>query len=145
MQVDIQVQKFCYYLRIWCLKSFCKKVIQNAWMGDEKAEVSVVLADDGFVQSLNKQYRHKDQPTNVLSFENEGLLAGDIVVAYQTTLRESKEKEIPFHAHLAHLLTHGALHLQGYDHLTDKQAEKMEKLEIKLLAKLGYSNSYKEY
>lgn len=144
MQVDIQVRKWCYYGRVWQLKSFCQSVIQNAWKGDEQAEVSVVLADDNFVQSLNKQYRHKDKPTNVLSFENEGLMAGDIVVAYETTLRESKEKGIPFRAHLAHLLTHGILHLQGYDHMTDKQAEKMEKLEIKLLQKLGYENPYKE-
>ena len=144
MQVDIQVRDWHYYGRIWQLRFFCQKVIQNAWNGDEKAEVSVVLADDSFVQSLNKQYRHKDKPTNVLSFENEGLMAGDIVVAYQTTLREAKEKGISFQAHLAHLLTHGTLHLQGYDHLTDKQAEKMEKLEIKLLQKLGYKNPYKE-
>ena len=144
MQVEIQVRNWHYYVRIWRLKSFCRRVIQNAWKGDERAEVSVVLADDDFVQSLNKQYRHKDQPTNVLSFENEGLMAGDIVVAYQTTLRESKDKGISFRAHLAHLLTHGTLHLQGYDHVTDKQAEKMEKLEIKLLQKLGYENPYKE-
>ena len=143
MKVEIQVQNWRYYGRILRLKSFCKKVIQNAWAGDKQAEISLVLANDDFVQSLNKQYRHKDKPTNVLSFENEGLLAGDIVVAYQTTLHESKEKGISFHAHLAHLLIHGTLHLQGYDHLTDKQAEKMEKVEIKLLAKLGYNNPYK--
>ena len=144
MQIDIQVSNWFYYGRIWRLRSFCRKVIQNAWQGDERAEISVVLADDDFVRNLNKQYRHKDKPTNVLSFENEGLLAGDIVVAYQTTLREAREQGISFRAHLAHLLTHGTLHLQGYDHLTDKQAEKMEKLEIKLLKKLGYNNPYKE-
>ena len=144
MQVDIQVRNWRYYGRIFQLKSFCKKVIENAWKGDDKAEVSLVLADDAFVWKLNKQYRHKDKPTNVLSFENEGLLAGDIVVAYQTTLREAKEQGISFRAHLAHLLTHGTLHLQGYDHLTDKQAQKMEKLEVQLLAKMGYKNPYKE-
>ena len=144
MQVDIQVRNWRYYWHILRLKSFCQKVIQNAWAGDVKSEISVVLADDDFVQNLNKLYRHKDMPTNVLSFENGGLLAGDIVVAYQTTSREAKEKGISFRAHLAHLLTHGTLHLQGYDHLTDKQAEKMEKLEIKLLKKLGYQNPYKE-
>ena len=144
MQIDIQVRDWRYYIRVGRLKSFCQKVIQNAWLGDENAEISVVLADDDFVQSLNRQYRHTNKPTNVLSFENEGLMAGDIVVAYQTTLRESKEKGISFRAHLAHLLTHGTLHLQGYDHLIDKQAEKMEKLEIKLLKKLGYQNPYGE-
>ena len=144
MQVGIQVHNWRYYGRVGRLKSFCQKVIQNAWTGDEGAEVSVVLANDDFVQSLNKQYRHKNKPTNVLSFENEGLLAGDIVVAYQTTKKEAKEKGISFSAHLAHLLTHGTLHLQGYDHLNDKQAQKMEKLEIKLLEKMGYENPYKE-
>ena len=144
MQIDIQVRYWCYYAHIWQLKSFCRNVIQNAWKGDKKAEISLVLADDDFVQNLNKLYRHKDKPTNVLSFENEGLLAGDIVVAYQTTLREAKEQGISFRAHLAHLLTHGTLHLQGFDHLTDKQALKMEKLETQLLAKLGYQNPYKE-
>ena len=144
MQIDIQIRNWRYYGRIWRLRSFCQNVIQNAWQGDEKAEVSLVLADDAFVQNLNKQYRHKDKPTNVLSFENEGLLAGDIVVAYQTTLREARAQGISFRAHLAHLLTHGTLHLQGYDHLTDKQAQKMEKLEVQLLAKLGYQNPYKE-
>ena len=144
MQVDIQVFDKRYYLHILRLKSFCQKVIQNAWQQNDEAEVSLVLADDGFVHSLNKQYRHQDKPTNVLSFENEGLLAGDIVVAYQTTKKEAKEKGISFSAHLAHLLTHGTLHLQGYDHLNDKQAQKMEKLEIKLLEKMGYENHYKE-
>ena len=144
MQIDIRVCNFRYYIRIGRLKSFCRRVIQNAWAGDENAEISLVLADDNFVRSLNKQYRHKDKPTNVLSFENEGLMAGDIVIAYQTTLLEAREKHISFRAHLAHLLTHGTLHLQGWDHLTDKQADKMEKMEIRLLKKLGYQNPYEE-
>lgn len=144
MQIDIQIRDKRYYLHILRLKSFCRKVIQNAWKGNDEAELSLVLADDDFVQSLNKLYRHQDKPTNVLSFENEGIFAGDIVVAYQTTKKEAKEKDISFSAHLAHLLTHGTLHLQGDDHLNDKQADKMEKLEVKLLKKLGYDNPYKE-
>ena len=104
--------------------------------------VSVVLADNDFVQRLNKQYRGKDNPTNVLSFENELPLAGDIVVAYGVTRDEAKAQGKSFSAHLAHLLTHGTLHLQGYDHLNDKQAKKMEQLEIKLMKRLGYKNPY---
>ena len=113
-------------------------------MGQPDAEISVVLADDDFVHALNKQYRGKDKPTNVLSFENEGIQAGDIVVAYGVLTREAKEMHKPFLVHLAHLLVHGTLHLQGYDHLTDKQANKMEKLEIKLLKEMGYDNPYSE-
>ena len=79
----------------------------------------------------------------MLSFENEPPLAGDIVVAYGVTKAEAKAQGKTFAAHLAHLLTHGALHLQGYDHLTDRQAQKMEKLETKLMKKLGYADPYK--
>lgn len=144
MQIEIQVRDLRFYLHHLAIKKFCRKVIKNAWAGDERAEVSVVLADDDFVHQLNKQYRGKDKPTNVLSFENEGLCAGDIVIAYGVLKREAHSEQKPFLSHLAHLLTHGTLHLQGYDHLTDKQANKMEKKEIQLLKKLGYPNPYQE-
>jgi len=142
MQIDIQVLDKHFYLYHVCLKRFCKKIIQNAWTKDDQAVVSVVLASNDFVHDLNKRYRKKDAPTNVLSFENEWPLAGDIIVAYGVTRDEARAQKKSFLAHLAHLLTHGALHLQGYDHLTDKQATKMERLEIKLLRQLGYENPY---
>ncbi len=144
MQIDIQVREGRFYLHTLFLKRFCRRVIEAAWRGDKNAEVSVVLADDDFVHTLNKQYRGKDKPTNVLSFENEGLCAGDIVVAYGVLKREAQAEKKPFLSHLAHLLVHGTLHLQGYDHLTDKQADKMEAQEIKILKKLGYQNPYQE-
>ena len=144
MQIEIQVRDLRFYLHHFAIKKFCRKVIENAWAGDERAEVSVVLADDDFVHQLNKQYRGKDKPTNVLSFENEGLCAGDIVIAYGVLKREAHSEQKSFLSHLAHLLTHGTLHQQGYDHLTDKQANKMEKKEIQLLKKLGYPNPYQE-
>ena len=143
MQVDVQVLDKHFYLKRLFLKRFCQRVIQNAWAGSDDAIVSVVLADNDFVHALNKQYRKKDKPTNVLSFENEPPLAGDIVVAYGVTRDEAKAQGKSFVAHLANLLTHGTLHLQGYDHLTDKQAQKMEKLETKLMQKLGYADPYK--
>ena len=87
--------------------------------------------------------------TNVLPFENavrppkgQPWLAGDIIVAYQTVVREAKAQGKTFAAHLAHLLVHGALHLQGYDHLTARQARPMENLEIKIMKRLGYENPY---
>ena len=141
--VDIQIRDkhFWFLMRP---KAFCRHVIESAWIGHPDAEISVVLADDDIVHTLNKHYRGKDKPTNVLSFENEGLCAGDIVVAYGVLAREAREQHKSFRAHLAHLLVHGTLHLQGYDHLTEKQAQKMETLETKIMQKLGYEDPYKE-
>ena len=141
--VDIQIRD----KHLWRLirpRAFCRHIISSAWMGSPEMEVSVVLADDSFVHALNKQYRGKDKPTNVLSFENEGFCAGDIVIAYGVLCREAKEQHKSFRAHLAHLLVHGTLHLQKYDHLTDKQAKKMESLETKIMQKLGYADPYQE-
>ena len=147
--ISIQVKEKRFYLRCLGLKKFCRCVIESAWQGYEPAEVSVVLADDHFVHVLNREYRGKDQPTNVLSFENkmkppkgQPWMAGDIVVAYQTVVREAKAQGKAVSEHLAHLLIHGTLHLQGYDHLTAKQAKPMEKLEIQIMKKLGYGNPY---
>lgn len=143
MRIDIQVQDKHFYLKRPFLKKFCRRVIQNAWMGSDAVIVSLVLANNEFVHQLNKEYRGKDKPTNVLSFENEAPLAGDIVVAYGVTRDEAKAQGKTFSAHFAHLLTHGALHLQGYDHLNERQAQKMEKLETKLMKQLGYDDPYK--
>ena len=143
MQINVRVLDRHFYFQKLFVKNFCRAVIQNAWKGDPEVIVSVVLANNDFVHDLNKQYRNKDCPTNVLSFENEAPLAGDIVVAYGVTREEAKAQGKTFLAHLAHLLTHGALHLQGYDHLTEKQAQKMESLEKKLMRRLGYSDPYK--
>lgn len=143
MQIDVQVLDKHFYLKKPLLKRFCRKVIQNAWKGKPDVQISVVLADNDFVQLLNKRYRKKDKPTNVLSFENEWPLAGDIIVAYGVTRDEAIAQGKTFAAHLAHLLTHGTLHLQKYDHLTEKQAQKMEKMETKLMRQLGYADPYK--
>ena len=143
LTIDVQILE----KRFWRLirpTAFCRHVIETAWMGNPDAEISVVLADDNFVHDLNKRYRKKDKPTNVLSFENEGLCAGDIVVAYGVLAREARAQKKTFRAHLAHLLVHGTLHLQKYDHLTDRQAKKMESLETKIMQKLGYSDPYRE-
>ncbi len=144
MQIDIQVLEKKFYLKKPLLKRFCRKIIEHAWDKDDtEAIVSVVLADNDFVQDLNKRYRGKDSPTNVLSFENEWPMAGDIVLAYGVLCAEAKAQGKTFSAHLAHLLTHGALHLQGYDHLNAKQAKEMEKLETDLMSELGYKDPYK--
>lgn len=104
---------------------------------------TLALSDDAHVQGLNQQFRGQDKPTNVLSFpQNQERYMGDVVMAYETLVRESESLDIPLAHHLAHLTLHGALHLQGYDHETPSEAEIMEAKEIKLLAKLNIPNPY---
>ena len=119
-------------------------------------EVAVRLTDDAEVQTLNRDFRSKDKPTNVLSFPQvqndllEGLansddgeiLLGDIVLARETCAREAQEKAISIADHATHLIVHGTLHLVGYDHGDDASAGAMEALEVKALASLGIANPY---
>ena len=113
--------------------------------------VSVLLADDAAVQALNRTWRGKDKPTNVLSFPaapqprhaGVAMPLGDLVLAYDTLLRESAEQSKPLAHHLVHLLVHGTLHLLGQDHETgEAEADAMEALEIAALAGLGIPNPY---
>ena len=105
-------------------------------------EVVVMLADDETVRSLNRDWRKIDKPTNVLSFPAaetpgiEPLMLGDIVIAYETLTRECEAEDRVFLHHLAHLAVHGFLHLMGYDHQNDSDAEAMEQLETAILARL---------
>ena len=108
------------------------------------ADLSIAFMDDTQIQALNSQYRGKDTPTNVLSFPSVGPLLGDIVLSYETIAREAEAKSVSFSNHLSHLLIHGFLHLQGYDHLTDTDAAEMEAIEITALAQLGIDNPYEK-
>ncbi|MBR4860459.1 MAG: rRNA maturation RNase YbeY, partial [Alphaproteobacteria bacterium] len=109
------------------------------------AEVSIVLIDDAEIHELNREYRGKDNPTNVLSFElGDDVLLGDIYISLDTVTREAVEQKKSVAEHTAHMVVHGVLHLLGYDHLDDNQAKKMEAKEIKTLAALGIKNPYVE-
>jgi probable rRNA maturation factor len=115
----------------------------------EAAELSVVLTDDARIRVLNKTWRGLDKPTNVLSFpgsdeddEEIGPLLGDIVVAYETTAREAETEAKRLGDHLTHLVVHGLLHLFGYDHIDDDEAEEMEALETEILAAIGIDDPY---
>lgn len=121
-----------------CITGWCSATIPAG-----KGSVCVVLADDATLRDLNHQFRGKDKPTNVLSFAGEGDALGEIVLSYETLKAEAKAQAKPFANHLAHLVVHGCLHLLGYDHERESEAEAMEAKEKKILAGLGISDPYK--
>jgi len=108
-----------------------------------KLEVSVVFSDDLQLHHLNNLYRQKDRPTNVLSFNSDadGEL-GDIILAYETVMKEAQEEKIPSFDHTIHLIIHGFLHLLGYDHEDEQDARKMEKMETHILKTLEIADPY---
>jgi probable rRNA maturation factor len=113
-------------------------------------EISILLSDDQTVRALNRQWRGLDRPTNVLSFpaavpKNDGIppMLGDIAIAYETLAREAAEESKPLLHHLAHLVVHGYLHLMGYDHQSESEAEAMEALERDILLGLRIPDPYR--
>ncbi|WP_331343854.1 rRNA maturation RNase YbeY [Cellvibrio sp. UBA7661] len=116
----------------------------------EDAEVSLYIVDEEEGQELNCEYRGKDYPTNVLSFpadipEEVGVpLLGDLVVCAPVVEREAAEQDKTLAAHWAHMLVHGSLHLLGFDHIEDAEAEEMEALETEIITGLGYPAPYQE-
>ena len=115
--------------------------------GDE-VEMTVRIVDEAESHELNLTYRGKDRPTNVLSFpfecpdEVELPLLGDLVICRQVVEREAAEQEKPLMAHWAHMVVHGSLHLLGYDHIEDDEAEDMESLETQIMQGLGFDDPY---
>lgn len=118
---------------------------------------NLCLSNDNEIHTLNKEFRHQDKPTNVLSFANiddpyfskqikneKTIEMGDIIIALETMLTEAEEKKISLHDHFCHLLTHGVLHLLGYDHIKDDEANHMENFEIRILNLLNINNPYEE-
>lgn len=114
------------------------------------AELSIRIVDSAESQALNRRYRGKDRPTNVLAFraelpaELELPLLGDLVICREVVEAEAAEQAKPLDAHWAHMVIHGTLHLVGYDHDTDEQAAIMEALEADILAELGWPNPYQQ-
>src|SRR5712672_908384 len=120
-----------------------------------EAELAVMLTDDAGIRTLNSNWRGIDKPTNVLSFpalqptgqggpDDPPRMLGDIAIAYETTRKEADDEQKPFDHHLSHLAVHGFLHLIGYDHEKDDDAEAMESLEREILAQLGIPDPYAE-
>ena len=126
--------------------------LQNELVGTA-VEMTIRIVDAEESQALNRDYRAQDKPTNVLSFVFEqppGLAEmgeslpylGDLVICASVVKREAEQQKKSLEAHWAHMIVHGTLHLQGYDHIEDNQAEEMEALEIKIMQALGHQNPY---
>ncbi len=125
---------------------------QAAWSEDHEAGVVLRIVGEAESRAFNRDYRDKDYPTNILSFpydmpalpdeEEEAEYLGDLVVCLPILEREASEQGKSFTQHWAHLLIHGLLHLQGYDHINDDEAEEMEALETDILARLGFPDPY---
>ncbi|MBN6080880.1 rRNA maturation RNase YbeY [Aggregatibacter actinomycetemcomitans] len=114
----------------------------------DEVEMTVRIVDEMESHALNLNYRGKDRPTNVLSFpfecpdEVELPLLGDLVICRQVVEHEAQEQEKPLMAHWAHMVVHGSLHLLGYDHIEDDEAEEMESLETQIMIGLGFVDPY---
>ncbi len=116
--------------------------------GLDQGELVIRLVDEEESQALNREYRSKDRPTNVLSFPFEAPvvaesdLLGDLVICATVVVAEAAAQNKPLEAHWAHMVVHGVLHLQGHDHQNEREAEEMERLETEVLATLGFQNPY---
>ncbi|MGF1693793.1 rRNA maturation RNase YbeY [Photobacterium kagoshimensis] len=112
------------------------------------AEVTIRLVDEEESHTLNHEYRGKDKSTNVLSFPFEAPpgveldLLGDLIICRQVVEKEAKEQNKPLNAHWAHMVVHGSLHLLGYDHIDDEEAEEMEALETEIMQNMGFADPY---
>ena len=121
--------------------------VASAMLSTSAAELAIVLTDDSAIRALNREWRGFDRPTNVLSFPVPPapvppVHLGDIVIAFETTMREASTESKQFEDHLAHLAVHGFLHLLGHEHEDDSDAEAMERIERAILARLGISDPY---
>ena len=150
-QIDVIVRSVRWRKRPTA-KTIVKKAVLAAVIAasTRPIELAIVLSDDSAIRALNRNWRGKNAPTNVLSFpaatpgkaRSAFPYVGDIVIAYQTTAREAVAEGKPFNHHLTHLAIHGLLHLLGYDHENDRDAQKMERLERKILKRLAIPDPY---
>ena len=153
--VEITVDCREWYLVDDNIEGVCQKTITKVFENDivpfcsSKREVGLLLTTNDRMLDLNKVYRKKNAPTNVLSFPNglqrfdeTPIFLGDIAIGYSVTLEESIEANLPFLSHMQHLLVHGCLHLLGFDHEETDEAEEMERVEIKILRDLNIDDPY---
>ncbi len=157
--VEIYIEEKKWSAKKLGLEKLCLHSFSQAWdiigkKNKASPHISILFTNNNKIKKLNKSHRKKDKPTNILSFQiwddvdalpkTGSIPAGDLVLAFETIIREAEEKNISVKNHLTHLLIHGFLHLFGYDHMNDQDALKMENLEIKILRKMGINNPYKD-
>jgi len=136
------------------IEQWVKHVLSNQLNTADFPEINIQVVDEVLIRELNETYRHKSGPTNVLSFpfeappglpeEEAEALLGDIVICAQVVSREAEQQDKTLQAHWAHMVVHGVLHLLGYDHLEDEEADAMESLEVQLLNELAFPNPYQQ-
>jgi probable rRNA maturation factor len=160
-QIAVPITEVLVVAECWRTEPDAEAVIQRAVATAAEmveadvgeAELAVMLTDDAGIRTLNGNWRGIDKPTNVLSFPalqptgakrpgDAPRMLGDIAIAYETTRKEADDEQKPFDHHLSHLAVHGFLHLIGYDHENDDDAEAMEALEAEILAQLGIPDPY---
>lgn len=154
IRIDLRVDDAGWRVDWPAAQALCRKAARAALKMrstgmTQAVELCLVLGNDAQVRFLNRVWRHKDRPTNVLSFPaavtapaGAPLLLGDVVLARETILREARAQGKPADAHLQHLVVHGVLHLLGHDHIRAADAAAMERLEVAILARLGVPNPY---
>lgn len=129
-------------------KIFCEKIILHSIKGFEglNGEIDILLCNDAKMRELNNIWRKIDKPTNVLSFPQIGNpnIIGSIALGFETIETEAEVQAKTFENHVAHLLVHGVLHLLGYDHIIDQEADEMEALEIEILSQIGIKDPYQD-
>ncbi|ALU44366.1 MULTISPECIES: rRNA maturation RNase YbeY [Pseudoalteromonas] len=150
MSLEVDLQVACEFTNLPSAEQFQLWAEKALLAYKEEAEVTIRIADEAESQELNSQYRGKDKPTNVLSFPFEappGIelpLVGDLIICPQVVFREAEEQEKTFHDHFAHMVVHGCLHLLGFDHINEQDADEMESLEKEFLADLGIADPYRD-
>ncbi|MEP1144616.1 MAG: rRNA maturation RNase YbeY [Henriciella sp.] len=146
LELDLRVAEPAWTEALPDLASICQRALNaGAQQKQASGEVSLLLTNNAEIQILNRDWRGKDKPTDVLSFPSDPLdqpFLGDIAVAMGVTRTDAEARPIELDQHLSHLLIHGLLHLLGHDHKDDTEAGEMEALEVAALASLGWPDPY---
>lgn len=146
--LDLRIEAEAWSEAVSEIEETCKAALNaGANTAGASGEVSVLLTADAEIQTLNRDWRSKDKPTDVLSFPADPVdkpFLGDIAVSYGVSAGDARTRGIPLDQHLSHLLIHGLLHLLGHDHINDTEAAEMEALEVAALASLGWPDPYSQ-
>lgn len=146
IMVDLRIECGDWTAEVPALDTVCDQALSAAHgMTGQAGEIALLLTDDDEMQQLNRDWRGKDMPTDVLSFPADPIEApflGDIAIGFGIASRDAATRGLPLASHLSHLVIHGYLHLLGHDHMEDTEAREMEALEVRALATLGIADPY---